>query len=264
MHTVYVKDVLFSEHPEVIVETGNFNGRVFCLQRVGSCLDSAWSLFNEQRLRPWDSVLCARQTAGRGRMRRSWESPPGNIYAALLLPALDEKWSKIVSHVAGYVLCKALRDIGVDIRVKWPNDLWTPEGKVGGILVEEKSGVFMLGAGINLHSCPSNELMRADGIARSDKLGGCIPNWTVPGLWAYLVYWARNWYGDKDAAYLPQKFVAEYEKIMAFRGLFASLETADGPVSGLIQGISTSGELLLRTRAGLQALHSGSFGQIEK
>ena len=80
------------------------------------------------------------QTAGRGRLGRRWEAPPGSnlLMSVLLRPELrpDQR------HLAGSALCLAAGDAvervaGVDLVVKWPNDLLAADGrKVAGVLAE--------------------------------------------------------------------------------------------------------------------------------
>lgn len=112
--------------------------RRFVIERyrvVGSTNDIASS-------RPiWTAVLADEQTSGRGRMRRVWHSPPGGLYLSCVLPV--EMTLTLYPILGGIVAAEALITRGIDVRIKWPNDLIVQidpgtgeERKVGGVLVE--------------------------------------------------------------------------------------------------------------------------------
>lgn len=88
------------------------------------------------------AVLAARQTAGRGRLGRSWQSPAGQgLYATILLrPGLHaEEYAKI-TLTAGLAVCLVLEEMcQLPVRLKWPNDIYISGRKCGGILVETSS-----------------------------------------------------------------------------------------------------------------------------
>lgn len=110
-------------------------------------------------------VTAERQTAGRGRRGRCWESPPGNLYATLLLtaPCRPERAPQL-SFVAALavhdaVLLSALA-APERLRLKWPNDLLLDGAKLAGILVEGETsaeGAFSaaVGIGVNCVSHPA-------------------------------------------------------------------------------------------------------------
>jgi BirA family transcriptional regulator, biotin operon repressor / biotin---[acetyl-CoA-carboxylase] ligase len=106
---------------------------------------------------PEGTVLVAEaQEAGRGRLGRTWTSPPraGLTYSLLLRPPAPSGWLPLL---AGVSLAAALEEqVGLDVRLKWPNDvvLLLPEGteaKVAGILAEvAPDGSVVVGVGLNV------------------------------------------------------------------------------------------------------------------
>ena len=92
-------------------------------------------------------VVAEHQTAGRGRLERRWEAPPGT---ALLVSFVLEP-NPLLSLAAGVAAAEAC---GSDVRLKWPNDLLLHEKKLGGILVETAPGRSICGIGINLTWAP--------------------------------------------------------------------------------------------------------------
>ena len=104
-------------------------------------------------------VTAEAQTAGRGRLGRSWNSPPGNLYASLLLrdPSPFEHAPELA-----FVAVLALRDaivaetaaLAAKLRFKWPNDLLLADAKCAGILIEgevnsKEIATVVIGIGVN-------------------------------------------------------------------------------------------------------------------
>jgi BirA family transcriptional regulator, biotin operon repressor / biotin---[acetyl-CoA-carboxylase] ligase len=104
-------------------------------------------------------ITAEAQTAGRGRLGRSWNSPPGNLYASLLLrdPSPLDRAPELA-----FVAVLALRDAVVaeaaplasQLAFKWPNDLLLAGDKCAGILIEgeverNKSAIVVIGIGVN-------------------------------------------------------------------------------------------------------------------
>jgi BirA family biotin operon repressor/biotin-[acetyl-CoA-carboxylase] ligase len=98
-------------------------------------------------------VVAASQTAGRGRRGRAWESPPGDLYASLLLvdpaPAAVAPQLAFVAGLAVDDACAALAPGLADaLRLKWPNDLLCRGAKIAGILIEGEGGLGVEGEGV--------------------------------------------------------------------------------------------------------------------
>lgn len=113
-------------------------------------------------------VLADAQTAGRGRMARSWFSPPGvNLYGSVVIrTAIDTQdladWLSWLPLMAALGAAEAIEIVGsANVAVKWPNDLLINERKVGGILCESggssRAGAFqVIGIGINVNGVPED------------------------------------------------------------------------------------------------------------
>ena len=133
---------------------------------------------------PIGSVVVAdHQSAGRGRLDRRWESPPGT---ALLVSFVLEP-NPLLSLAAGVAAAEAC---GPDVRLKWPNDLLLHGKKLGGILVETTPERAICGIGINLTWAP-------DGAAKLEqprdvllvRLRASVERWTVAPPDAILGRW---------------------------------------------------------------------------
>jgi BirA family biotin operon repressor/biotin-[acetyl-CoA-carboxylase] ligase len=103
-------------------------------------------------------VVADEQTAGRGRLERTWHSPPREgVYAsALLRPGPDPTRLGLVGVAAAIATAEAVEDAGVrSARIKWPNDVWVEGRKIAGVLVEARDagraeGIVVIGIGVNV------------------------------------------------------------------------------------------------------------------
>ncbi|MBQ3157590.1 MAG: biotin--[Clostridia bacterium] len=125
--------------------------------------------------------LCECQTAGRGRMDRSWSSPKGQgVWLSVLLrPALKPEEAPLVTFCAALAMAKAVRETaGLQAGIKWPNDLVLQGRKVCGILLEmgfDAQGLFIVcGTGLNVRrdAYPPELAERAVSLEEC----GCIPD----------------------------------------------------------------------------------------
>ena len=107
---------------------------------------------------PADSVIIAtRQTKGRGRYGRKWESPAGNLYLSAVVGDFGEK-TPLLAFVAGVSVAEALSEFKV--RLKWPNDILLNGGKLAGILLERTNkNTVIIGIGINVANAPTQNMM---------------------------------------------------------------------------------------------------------
>jgi BirA family biotin operon repressor/biotin-[acetyl-CoA-carboxylase] ligase len=108
------------------------------------------------------TVIAGRQTSGRGRLNRKWSSDEGGLYFTVVLrPDLPPVLSFRVSFLASLTLTRTLNEMfGVDVRVKWPNDLLVGERKICGMLSEleaeaDRVAFINVGIGINVNNDPS-------------------------------------------------------------------------------------------------------------
>ncbi len=108
------------------------------------------------------TVIAGRQKNGRGRLNRQWLSEKGGLYFTMVLrPDLPPVLSFRVGLLASVTLARILNEIfGIDVRVKWPNDLLVDERKICGILSELEAEVdqvafINIGIGLNVNNDPS-------------------------------------------------------------------------------------------------------------
>jgi BirA family biotin operon repressor/biotin-[acetyl-CoA-carboxylase] ligase len=144
--------------------------RLVIREAVGSTNDVARALA-ETGAADGTVVWARRQTAGRGRLGRTFESPPGNLYASFVLrPGVSPGSAPQLSFVAAVAVAETVADVlppGVAVTVKWPNDVLVDGRKASGILLEATTtpdgrlDFVVLGIGVNLASHPERTRYRA-------------------------------------------------------------------------------------------------------
>ncbi len=137
-------------------------------------------------------VIASKQTKGRGRDARTWESPRGGLYMSVILrPALWASESHKLVYLAGNSAASALAaTIGKRIEIKWPNDLVYADQKIGGVLCEGYSvgkelefGIVGIGVNTNVAGFVSDTAGKATSVLQitgfeldNDKLVSSVLN----------------------------------------------------------------------------------------
>jgi BirA family biotin operon repressor/biotin-[acetyl-CoA-carboxylase] ligase len=194
-------------------------------------------------------VLADRQTAGRGRSGRAWVSDAGNLYASLLV-ARDYPVAKAgqLSLVAGVAAVDALRkagprELGAELRLKWPNDILIGAGKMGGILVESSTRgagggrVTVIGVGLNLASAPPGRgatYLAVHGLTLSPREALCF-------LAEAMDAWLETWNGGEGFALVR----AAWLQRAGAPGEPLAVHAAEGPVVGRFVGLDADGALVI-------------------
>lgn len=234
--------------------------KVFEFQTCSSSLDMAWELMDAGELLPGDCVLCLEQTGGRGRMRRHWSSPRGNIYAALYLPAPDSReMNRILGIIVGYSFQQALMSRGIEVFIKWPNDLVVNAGKAGGILIEEKRGSILAGIGLNLKALPDSRELREARLMEPVDLTMAWPDSDPRSAWAELVYRGHIWYDNILCNYSLIDFISEVKPYLWLVNHKVRVQQDNRVLEGYLQGIDKSGGIILDCSGQIEHIQAGTL-----
>jgi BirA family biotin operon repressor/biotin-[acetyl-CoA-carboxylase] ligase len=197
-------------------------------------------------------LVAERQSAGRGRLGRTWRSEPGaSLTFSLAMPLAPADWSGL-SLAVGVCLADALHP---RVRLKWPNDLWLDERKLGGILIETASstqsvsqGRFaVVGVGINIDP-PPTEGLSTPPAALAELLPGVDAGAALQRVAEPLVRTLQAFESLGFAA-----FQARFNARDALHD--RSVVLSDG-TSGTAHGVSETGALLVHTAHGMHAVTS--------
>jgi BirA family biotin operon repressor/biotin-[acetyl-CoA-carboxylase] ligase len=236
--------------------------RIVHLGETGSTNADAMRLaLKGEELPLW--VTADRQTAGRGRAGRSWVSPEGNLYASLAVccAAPLEKAGQL-SLVAGISAIDAIRATTAlapeaGLRLKWPNDILIGTAKLGGILVESTTArgspgfLAILGFGLNILTSP-DDLGRAVTALASHGTAP-RPSDLLSALGEKTSHWLDQWNGGAGFDAIRDAWVARAGAI----GEAITINTVQGPVSGLYRGLSETGALLAEVEGELREFSHG-------
>jgi len=192
------------------------------------------------------------QTAGRGRLGRSWSSPTGKgLYFSLVLRDLPPEVRARFSLLVGLGVSEAVEALsGLRAQIKWPNDVLCRGCKIGGILCEGTSERLVAGVGLNLNQLeadlPERPIFPASSLL---LLGG--RNFEVGEALERVVF-SLNWLLE-EVSWPEQRAKIEAR-------LFGAHEVARvGPVVGLLRGIGDDGALRLQSAGGLVEVRSGEL-----
>lgn len=227
-----------------------------------------YALTHPPKLGQWQVTLAESQTAGRGRLGRTWHSPAhGNIYLSLSW-LLDRNYAHrprlpALSLVIGLGVIEVLRTLApqVDWRLKWPNDVWADGQKVAGILLESHSidGQLQLvvGLGLNVHGRQWSGLDKAVTSLAVLADQDYDRAWIVARL---LNQWALDIPVFLTAGLAS--FQARWQAVDALLGQDVVLTTPQGQIVGTAHGINATGALQLKHEDG-QVRHY-SVGEVER
>lgn len=208
-------------------------------------------------------VLAAVQRAGRGRMARAFQSPPGGLYMSVLLrPNFPAELAPLVTAAAAVAACRALQQLcGLSLGIKWVNDLYYEEKKVCGILCESAIGLeadaldhVVVGLGINYTTPPSAFAPELAG-----KAASLYPNGGAPVPRAQLAAQIQQELLALAEDLPNRSFLPEYRSRSTVLGKQVQV-LARPPYTATALAIDDEGRLVVQTQTG--ARHTLPAGEI--
>jgi BirA family biotin operon repressor/biotin-[acetyl-CoA-carboxylase] ligase len=212
-------------------------------------------------------LVAEHQQAGRGRLDRSWTSPPraGITVSVLLRPDVPAARRAWLSLLTGVALAEAVSEVaGVRTSLKWPNDLLAPDGaKLAGILAESTGSAVVVGVGLNV-STRADELPDT-GTSLALVRGAPVDRAAVlTGFLRAFEHRYRRWsdvLGDPVSSGLAQDYLAWCSTV----GATVTVTMPDGStIDGVAEAVDWDGRLVVRTPAGVLELASGDVRHVRK
>jgi BirA family biotin operon repressor/biotin-[acetyl-CoA-carboxylase] ligase len=235
-------------------------------------------------LREGHAVVAERQSKGRGRFSRRWEAPPGSgvLCSILFRPRLGPDELHLVAWAVALAAVQACRETaGVELRLKWPNDLVTvPSGdhgerKVAGVLAEVLPSVagevaeadaseVVVGIGINVNwpagwppgagADPELAAIAANGTALNRLTGRDVDR---VDLLARLLNGAGSRNGALSSHAGRSAVASEYRRASSTLGRRVRVDTLDGAVEGVAVDLDDAGGLIVSTEESVRTISSG-------
>ena len=214
-----------------VAETGSTNADLADLARNGAG-EGLW-------------LRAERQTAGKGRQGRAWQSPIGNLYISTLVRLRPSDPSPAtLALVAAVALEEAVGAFDVGVTLKWPNDLMIDGAKLSGILLERVGDAVVLGFGVNLAEHPEDLDRAATSLAT--RIAAPDPGIFAETLAEAFARWLGRWRGEGLVA-VRERWLARAHA----PGTALTARLADGSsVDGLFEGLTQEGALILRLADG--------------
>lgn len=227
-----------------VAETGSTNADMLELARTGAS-EGLW-------------LRAERQTGGRGRQGRAWNSPEGNLYVSTLVRVRPgEPPAATLALVAAVALEETVSTFllpglrrGTPI-LKWPNDVLIDGAKLSGILLERADDAVIIGFGVNLTHHPVD----LDRPATSLAAHGPAPD---PEIFAetlaeLFARWLSRW--RDGIAPVRDRWLARAHP----KGTALTARLSDGSaIDGLFDGLDAQGALILRLADGTsRVIHAG-------
>jgi BirA family biotin operon repressor/biotin-[acetyl-CoA-carboxylase] ligase len=194
-------------------------------------------------------VVADFQTAGKGRLGRRWEAPPGTsiLMSLVLRPDLEPQQAQRLTMICGLGVVDAIKATsGLDAALKWPNDVLVRGEKIGGILTElglAGNGLefAVVGVGLNVNMRPEvipNPLVPATSL--SHILGRSVER--APVLCSFLKAVEQRYFALRSG-YLPHE---EWSALLATLGHTVRVRSSHSEIRGLAEGVDENGALLVR------------------
>ena len=193
------------------------------------------------------TVIAEKQTSGKGRLGRVWNSPVGTglWFSFLLRPHTDFSQISGITLAAGLGVCRAVRSFtGLDAEIKWPNDIIIGNKKICGILVEtaaetDKLKYAVVGIGINVNTrvFPDEIKEKATSLIIENKYSAI--NRTK--LFKEILFHTEKCIDD----YLKNPVIPnDYKQLCATLGRNISVRRGKNVINGIASDISESGDLI--------------------
>jgi len=202
--------------------------KLISLDKITSTQAYAHELISKGVAADHTAILAESQTAGRGRYRRLWVSPRGNLYVSFVF-YIEERDPRL-SYAVAVAIAETLISFGIKPSIKWPNDILIKGKKVSGVLIEYSKDFVIIGIGINIKSNPNvakYETTKLDDYVKISK------SELLASLMKSLDIWMK-----RDFSIVRKKWMelaAGLNEIIKYRGRMVEL-----------MGINEDGALVLR------------------
>jgi BirA family biotin operon repressor/biotin-[acetyl-CoA-carboxylase] ligase len=234
--------------------------KIFTFETIDSTNSCAKTLA-EAGMEEGTVVLTDFQSAGRGRLGRTWLSEPGKnlLFSFILRPAMNSKDAGTLSLFAAAGVAQGIESFtGMSIECKWPNDLLLRGKKVCGILLEssfsaDKLDYAVIGIGINVNQTlfdsgllqHSTSLKTAAGTALDRKALFQNILRSLDSLYAQIQ--------NRNNSGIMKEWLSRNSMI----GKQTTVVQDAQKISGIVQAFSEDGSMILKTSKGLQSFYSG-------
>jgi BirA family transcriptional regulator, biotin operon repressor / biotin---[acetyl-CoA-carboxylase] ligase len=200
-------------------------------------------------------IVAREQTAGRGREQRTWTSPlDAGLYVSVVLrPRIEQSFWSLITLTAAVAVADALKSsMGLDVDIKWPNDIQAHSRKLCGILAETVDSVagraVVLGIGVNLKRTAYPSTLSDTAIAL-EELTETTPDAEI--LLAALLDRLSFWYDGLQMKNGQGVILGEWTSRSSYaEGKRVRVQLRDEVINGVTRGLEPDGGLRVETDSG--------------
>jgi BirA family biotin operon repressor/biotin-[acetyl-CoA-carboxylase] ligase len=196
------------------------------------------------------AIIADRQTSGRGRLKREWVTPQGNIAVSVVLYPARKDLPFLTMLAALAVQCGIRKTTGLKCQLKWPNDVLINGKKVCGILLESRAAVnsvdyAIIGIGINVNiKLADYQEISAIATSLADETGKEVSR----------VVLLQNLFLEMEKLYLRpragESILAEWRDNLVNIGKQVHIRAGDDVFEGIAESVADDGSLMLRCTDG--------------
>ena len=234
---------------------GTIGKEIFFYETVDST-NTVAAILAEKGVEEGTVVVADSQIRGKGRLGRHWASPPGvNIYMSVVLrPEIETRNATLITIMASVACAKALRRVtGLDVTIKWPNDLMVSEKKLGGILTETrlarkriKYAITGIGINVNLDLDTLPDVIREFATSVTRETGRCFSRTEViKGILTEV----NKWYNIlKEKKY--SELIFQWKDLTSTLGRTVEIILGKETLRGFAESVNDEGMLIVRLPSG--------------
>jgi len=242
--------------PEEIIQNSRLEflaRKIYYYPSIGSTNDEAKKLA-QNRAPHGTLVIAEEQTGGKGRLGRTWISPPreGIWLSIILRPSLEPYEAPRITMTCAVAAAKAIRKVaGIDCRIKWPNDLLVEGKKVAGILTEMSADMdsinfVVTGIGINVNNTDFPAEIKETATSLKLASGKNVDRLKI--LTEFLSQF-EGFYRDLENGDF-EKILGEWRELSCNLGKRVRIIGRNSELEGIALDVDSDGALLVKTDGG--------------
>jgi BirA family biotin operon repressor/biotin-[acetyl-CoA-carboxylase] ligase len=220
--------------------------QIIHLDRVDSTNNYTANLIKAGQITSGTVILADEQFAGRGQREAQWHTQPGeNLTFSIFLDSVNLSVDRqfILTQLVSLSLLDLCAKLGLQVKIKWPNDIYCGEKKIAGVLIENqlhgdqvKSTIIGIGLNVNQLEFPglnATSMFAETGIHRFPK----------ELLYSYTLSFRLTWQKYMDGRY--ERLKVDYLKNLYQQGIEARFRDSNGEFTGVINDVQDSGKLVI-------------------
>ena len=250
------------------LETEKIAKEILCFRKVFSTNSIAKFLANHSAEE--GTVLISEiQTKARGRLGKKWEAPEGGIWMSLILrPQVPPARIGLITLATGVAIAKSIRSLGVDARIKWPNDVLIHGKKISGVLTEVNATFneidwIVVGIGIdsNLKLEDFSEDIRIGTTTLTEELPTKVDENELIAVFLNEFENVYKLYKDGEI----ETILKDWRDLADTIGKYVNITQTGGKITqGYVVGINNEGSLIIERQDGtLEKIISGELRTVE-